>query len=254
MNNKRVLHTTSPDHFDNNKKRQTMEHNSGDVFSWDRLSQLMDVKLVDVARKSDLLEVNTQIEELREENRQLKDDIKKLSSRLELIDRKSRAASIVVGGLNSNNIHTAKAEFIDICLKLLEVHVNVLSVRILSKKMNFLFNLESTVQVNNIMAAKGKLQGVPVYIQKDYTEEEQSTRYNLRMISKSISKKDATIKVRLGEFCIFVENKKYTWSKGNVVAYCSNDADFLLNILEKCGHLVEVVVRNNLPDKASLVQ
>lgn len=159
MNNKRSIQSTSPDQLGstNIKKHQScqnMSTNSGDVFSWERLSNLMDEKLEDVARNPDLAEINSQIKELREENKQLKADIKILATRLEQIDRKSRCSSIVVGGLKSKDNQTAKSEFLKVCSEVLQVEVNVVSTRVLTKSNSFLFNLETSLQVNNIMTAK----------------------------------------------------------------------------------------------------
>lgn len=114
----------------------------------------MDEKLEDVARKPDLAEIQSQIEELREGNKQLKANIKTLATRLEQIDRKSRSSSIVVGGLKSSDNQTAKSEILKLCSEVLHVQVNVVSTRMLPKSNSFLFNLETSLQVNNIMAAK----------------------------------------------------------------------------------------------------
>lgn len=105
------------------------------------------------------------------------------------------------------------------------------------------------MQVNNVTAAKNKLKGNTIYIQKDYTEEEQNARYNLRQISKCISGKNSNVKVRLGEFCIFVNNNRYTWSSGKIIANSNSDAEYLRNLLTECSYTADVCVngrqRNN---------
>lgn len=249
MNNKRTLQSMSPDQLENtnNKKHlssQNMSTNSGDVFSWDRLSNLMDEKLEDVARKPDLAEIQSQIEELREENKQLKANIKTLATRLEQIDRKSRSSSIVVGGLKSSDNQTAKSEILKLCSEVLHVQVNVVSTRMLPKSNSFLFNLETSLQVNNIMAAKNKLRGMSIYIQNDYTANEQTVRYNLRKISRSITKQNSKIRVRLGEFCLYIDNKKYSWSDGKIIAYSSEDSEYLGTLLAQCKYDAEIETRS----------
>ncbi|XP_065368766.1 uncharacterized protein LOC135961198 [Calliphora vicina] len=173
-----------------------------DVFSWDKLRGLLDEKLKDVTKKSDLVEIKSTIEELREENKKLKNDVKKLTSRLEFIDRKSRSSNVVVSGLNAVNVNAARAEFMNLCTTVLNVNTNVMSTRIISSGRSFLFCLETSMQVYNVIAAKHKLKGQTIYIKKDYTEEEQNVRFNLRQISKKINNSNKTIKVRMREFCI----------------------------------------------------
>lgn len=253
MNNKRTFDSTSPDNTENNNSKkhlicQNMSANnqspSQDVFSWEKFSSLLDDKLKDVARKTDLLAIKADIDELKEENIKLKNDVKKLTSRLEYIDRRSRSANVVVGGLNVSNIQNAKAEFTKLCSDVLNVNIDVVSTRMIAAGKTFLFSLGSSTQAFNVVAAKGKLKGQQVYIQKDYTEEEQNVRYNLRQLSKKITQINQSVKVRLGEFCIFINNIKYTWSSGKVIAYSNNDAEYLNNLLTECNYRIDVCVRD----------
>lgn len=108
----------------------------------------------------------------------------------------------------------------------------------IAKQKTFLFNLESSSEVQKVLSTKEKLKDHTVYILKDYTEEEQHVRYNLR-----IKEKKKGLKVRLGEFWIFVENKKYSWPKGKIMAYANDDAILLNNLLTECGCSFEICVR-----------
>lgn len=257
MNNKRPLHLTSPEYTDKNncKKHlsfQNMEeqNNSQDVFSWEKLTILLDVKLQDVTRKSDLVDLKANIDELRRENLQLKNDVEKLTSRLEIIDRRSRSSNVVVSGLESEKVNTAKHEFSKICIDVLKVSINIVSTRMISKG-RACFTLESSTQAFNVTSAKKKLMGKPIYIQKDYTEDEQNVRYNLRQLSKDISKKDSTVKVRLGEFCIYINNYKYTWSKYKIMANTGADAEYLNKLLNKFNYQADVCVKEVRQNSAS---
>lgn len=250
MSNKRSINTTSPEQLlnDNNKKqitKQTMsQQNNADVFSWNIFSSILDEKLKDVAKKEDLVTLKNEIEELKEENKKLRSDINKLATRLEYIDRKTRSANVVVSGLNSTNIIDAKTDFVDLCTNTLKVNINVVTVRSLPSNRTFLFTLETNMQALNVLAAKGNLKGVAIYIQKDYTYDEQHARYNLRKISKNLSALNKNLKVRLGEFCIFVNNKKYTWSTGKVFACSNADADFLRSLLSDANYPLDVVAKD----------
>lgn len=247
--NKRTLQLSSPEYTDYNSNKKFMsqkmanQNSTGDVFSWEMMRGILDEKLHDVAKKEDLQSIRNDIEELKEENQQLKNEIKKLTSRIEFIDRRSRSTNLVVNGLKCSNVQSAKVEFIKICTNVLDVKINVISTRMIAKEKTFLFNLESSSEVQKVLSTKGKLKDHTVYIQKDYTEEEQQVRYNLRQVSKRINEKKKGLKVRLGEFWIFVENKKYAWSKGKIMAYTNDDAVFLNNLLMECGCSFEICVR-----------
>lgn len=254
MSNKRTIDLTSPDYTDNktcikkrlycNNNMSTVNQNSTqDVFSWEKLCYLLDDKLKDVTRKADLIDLKAEIDELKKENMQLKNDLKKVSTRLEFIDRKSRSSNVVVSGLSNSNVNGAKSEFVKLCTEVLKTNVNIISTRMISSGKAVCFTLESSTQAYNVTSAKNKLKGRSVYIQKDYTEEEQNVRYNLRQISKKISKSNSNVKVRLGEFCIYLNNKKYIWSKGKVLANSEMDAQFLNGLLAQCNYPMDVCVR-----------
>lgn len=182
MNNKRSRNLSSPEHLPNNNKKQLtkqiMENQTAtpDVFSWNQLCNLLDSKLKDVARKEDLVSIKTEIEELREENTKLRQDVNKLSSRLEFIDRRTRSANIVVNGLNSEKMHDVKTEFVNLCTNVLNVDVYVVNTRKLPAKKSFLFALGSCMQASNVLNAKGNVKNKEIFIQKDYTKYEQHVR------------------------------------------------------------------------------
>ena len=85
----------------------------------------------------------------------------------------------------------------------------------------------------NVVMSKSKLRGRRIYIQKDYRSEEQQVRFNLRQLSKNIKDKDKSIKVRLGEFCIFIDDRKFAWSNNNIVSFTSEDYVYLEDIFKK---------------------
>lgn len=256
MSNKRTLQFTSPEYTEKNNSKKFLQNNNmanqtnpQDVFSWDKLCSLLDDKLKDVTRKSDLVELKSDIEELKEENKKLKNDVKKLTHRLETIDRRSRSSNVMVAGLSSNNIHTAKTEFLKLCSDMLKININIMSTRMIAGGRSFCFTLETSMQAYNVISAKRKLDGQNIFIQKDYTEEEQNVRYNLRQISKNIAKHDKSIKVRLGEFCIFINNNKYTWSNGKILTNSDNNAEYLSKLLADCNYPIEVCVIEGRNDK-----
>lgn len=95
--NKRTLQLSSPEYTDNNSNKKFISKNmanqnsAGYVFSWEMM-------------KEDLQSIINDMEELKEENLQLKNEIKKLTSRIEYIDRRSRSPNLVVSGLKYSNV------------------------------------------------------------------------------------------------------------------------------------------------------
>lgn len=61
---------------------------------------------------------------------------------------------------------------------------------------SFVFTLDTTGQAQKILTVKGKIIAQQIFIQNDYTTADQSTRLNLRRVSKVISKHKKYLKVR----------------------------------------------------------
>lgn len=257
MSNKRTRQFSPEQLFNNNNKKQftskqplvVMETTQSDVFSWDKLCSLLDVKLKDVAKKEDISLIKSELDDLRQDNYKLRNEVKLLSSRIEQIDHRSRSTNIVVNGLVSTTTSTVKSEFIELCNNHLGVDIKVATVRALSTKNTkntYLFSLESQLQAVNVLAVKNKLKGRNIFIAKDYTKEEQNIRYNLRKVIANIAKHNANVKRRLGEFCIYIDDIKYFWSSGKLVANSIADAEFLKGLLSKGKYNVEVFVNDKV--------
>lgn len=251
MSNKRLLKTTSPEQIENISKkhlssRNMSENNNQDVFCWNKLCNLLDEKLKDVAKKDDLTNITTEIEKLKQENTKLKEDINKLNSRLENIDRKTRMANIVVSGLDCSTTMAARNKFYKICQNDLNVDVTITHTRMLSLGKSFIFTMETFNQCQKVLAAKAKLTGQNIFIHKDYTDSEQNVRYNLRQLSKTVTKVRKDAKVRLGEFCIFINDKHYGWTNGKILAHSEIDAKFLGDILDETESTFELTTRNKM--------
>ena len=257
MSNKRQLQISPSEKTSNNKKYISSNMPSEDKFSWKMMSEMLDeslhkklnetldVKLADVARKEDINDIKTELNEVKDamrnelnevkaENSKLRAEISKLSSRLENIDHKTRQSSVVVNGLDSDNPNDAKTEFKKLCSVVLNVNANVVHCGKLGRK-SYIFNLESSMMTQNLLAARTKLKGKSIYIQRDFTAQEQHTRFKLRQISKNLREKNKSLKVRLGDFSMFVNDKKFVWNDNKVIAYSTSDAEFLRNIFIQCN-------------------
>lgn len=231
----------------NSKKHVTakMANSTGDVFSWEMMRNLLDDTLEDVVKKDDLRRFDERMDRLEAENLRLKEEVLVLNSRLEQIDRKSRTGNIVVNGLKSKNSNDAKAEFAKLASEVLKVTVDVTNAVMLNKT-SFMFTLDTISSAQKVLAASGLLKGRTIYLQKDFTKSEQNIRYKLRQITKSIKEKNKTVKIRHGDFCIFLNDMRFTLYNDKISAKNDSDATFLKEILKECNISYEVIVYNSL--------
>ena len=158
-----------------------------------------------------------------------------------MVDRNSRSGNVVVRGLKSSNVSAAKDDFFKLCVNILRVNICVMAVRSFFSADTFHFTLENGMQALNVLNAKGRLRGTNVFIQRDYTSGEQNTRHNLRRISKHLKNFNENLKVRPGEFCLFVNDKELTWSNGKLTAISNDDANYLRNILSASNYSVDII-------------
>ena len=250
------------DHISTNisKKQLTSEmpNTTGDVFSWDVMKQCLDEKLTDVAKKEDLKEIKEELAELRIENQNLRSDnqglrkeVSRLTSRVEAIDRKTRTGNVVVNGLKSKTPQEAKDEFQKICSEVLLIQIAVNNA-VMLKKECFMFSLDSSTMVQQVLAASKLLKGRPIYIQKDYTSQEQKTRYNLRQIAKSIRDKNKLVKIRHGDQCIFVNDVRLTWYNEKICTKSTADLNTIKKLFNDCNLTYELTVNTNLSTNSVL--
>ncbi|GBO99878.1 Retrovirus-related Pol polyprotein from transposon gypsy [Eumeta japonica] len=71
-------------------------------------------------------------------------------------------------------------------------------------------------------------------------------------VGRSIAACNRSVKVRLGEFCIFVENKKYTCDGNEIIANSNQDAVFLRSLTAEHENPFEIGVRVNQPDMEAM--
>ena len=259
--NKRRLDQTSPDIPLNLPKKITssipspvsgndsfiMDSNnspsSPDVFSWSTLSSILDKKLHDVARKSDLQAMQTEISNLREENAKLNQEVKVLKDRFEQLDRSLRRNRIIVRGLTCANADAVPSEFSKICTELLKTDVKVIDVVQINSKSTYAVTVESPAQVSKILAQRKKLKGSAVFIDQDLTLKERNDRYNLRVLSRQLNSVD-NVKVRLGGPHIYIDDKKFFWADNSIVAASAEDANTLAGTLQSANLQYNIFVNN----------
>lgn len=256
---KRSLLQTSPELFSARSPKKSVNRSSisstmanqraatsnGDVFSWavfdQKLSSTLDNKLQDVARKEDLVSLQGEVEQLRSENAQLKENVSRLQNRLEQVDRSIRRGRLVVRGLKEKDVMPASDEFIKLCSRKLKTAVGVTDIMKIGGGKAFVVTLETATQYNSVLFARKLLKGTDIFIEKDWTTEEREKRFQLRSLAKKLGN-ESSLKVRLGDFSLFVNDKHFTWQDGKIVASSSDDAQFLGIILAKLHCDCEVIV------------
>lgn len=148
--------------------------NMGDAFSWEMFETKMEKMLENVARKEDIQILKQELTSLKNENIELRRELNDIKNKLQIIDQKQRRNNIVVSGLKSKNNLDAKKNLLELCSKVLNNTPLIVRTVEIKSNSDYLFELETAGQVNNILYSSGKLRGSGVFIQRDYTAAERS--------------------------------------------------------------------------------
>ena len=108
---------------------------------------------------------------------------------------------------------------------------------------SFAFRLESATQAKYVLSAKKKLKGTSIFVNKDYTAAEQKTRYQLRTVQKVLRQTPNNLKIRLGDLCIYINDKKFVWSEDGLISFKKHDVDFLNDVLNRCGANYKAILK-----------
>ena len=85
----------------------------------------------------------------------------------------------------------------------------------------------------------------PIFIQRDYTPSEQTIRYNLRTLNKKIRDKNRNIKTKIGEFCLYINDKKLAWSNENFIAFSKDDLKYFMELFQKLDLNINIIKSNH---------
>ena len=118
----------------------------------------------------------------------------------------------------------------------------------------FMFQLDTVSSAQKVLAASGRLKGQPIFISKDFTSQEQNTRYKLRKITKAIRAKNKSLKIKHGDLCIYINDIRFTFYNDKICAKSASDADFLKNIFSECEIVNEICINDFLIRKAAPLQ
>lgn len=249
MNCNKVVNTGVSVAASNNNT--TPSTTNGDCFSWavfdSKLNAALDNKLENVVKKEDLSPITADIQLLREENIRLQKELEMMKNRLEQVDKTGRRNNIVVSGLASKFVPQALEEFKKLCELKLKVSVNVVEVRRIASGKSFLLTLNSIMEVNAILSSRRLLIGSNIFIDRDYTFDERNKRYLLRQLGKTVKNADKNMKIRYGDYSIFINDKPYTYDGDKIIAANKSDAEMLKNVLAKVGFVCTINVKGHTP-------
>lgn len=270
MSAKRTLKQLSPvlESLTPAKKHTSLSavnHSSGtvaskmtDTFTWAvfdaKLNQALDIKLQNVARKEDISAISLELQSLREENAELKNEVSCLKRKLEQVDKASRRANVVVRGLKSQTPREASVEFAEICQKTLKATASIATTTRVRTGNGFVFALDTARDTDSILAARTKLKNTGIFINRDLTDSEREKSYKLRQIAKQLLNYDNRLKIRTTDFSIFVNNIHVTYQDNKIYTNNNNDAAFInhLFINAKLEYTVAVKKKKNFVEPSRM--
>lgn len=245
-NNKRPLKDTSPEIDSSLRNKKHLPEKtitmSGDTFSWSMFEEKMSKMLETVAKKSDLQQLQSCIDEVKRENERLRNDMAVLKRKVEIMDKESRRSNIVVSGIKANSHGEAKEKFVGLCTNTIKTKVGIVRMIPMKNTSEYVVELESSIQATNILVSSNKLRGTGVFIQRDYTPEERTHRYHFRQLKKVVQQHDKNITCAIKGTTLWINNKFYTWKADSVVASKEDDKQFLVNLLMKTKAKYNVTV------------
>ncbi|KAF2900768.1 hypothetical protein ILUMI_05421 [Ignelater luminosus] len=133
-------------------------------------------------------------EETKKENEILKNEIKKMTIRLETIDREKRKNNVVIQGLgiDTTNVKEIKEEMKSFIEKQLGVDLEIKNAKKVGNK-TCLLELGSSTEKQEIMKNKGKLKSIRnerIYINDDMTRSEREVQGKIRRIAQEEKKSE----------------------------------------------------------------
>ena len=231
--------------------QQPQIHTIPDTFSWamfeSKMSLMLDQKLLDVVKKTDLAALYSEIKLLKDENDSLKNDLFAIKTRLNYIEKAAIRSNIVVSGLSSTSVKTAIKEFSDLSNGVLKTSINITEGRKLPKNNGYIFTLNSQIEANSVISSKAKLRGTNVFVQKDATAEERTAMFHLRQLGKSLRSVDPRLKVRHGMACLYVNDILFSWSTGSFIAPSDADAKFLHSLVTQANFNCQIRLKSSRP-------
>lgn len=196
--------------------------------------------------------IQENLNEIKRENEVLKPEINHLKSRMESMEKSYRRKNVIFSGINCSNISAAKSKIMSICTSDLKVTVFIVRIIPLRKNSDYLVELETTQQAIDIFSNSGKLKNTGIWVQYDYTPEERTQRYKLRQLKRDIQKVDKVPNIKFKNTSLIINEFRYFWCNGNIMAQNDGEVQKLVDLLAKCNITTyNVVTRKQSVQEAS---
>ena len=206
-----------------------------------KINAVLDIKLQKIAKKDDVLSLSEELRKVRSENEMLRTRLSFLERQIERIDKNNRRCNVIVGGLPGASTEIVGKNFSDLATKTLKTNISISNAAELPNG-SFIFTLISASQASSIFKQRKLLKGTSIYLQKDFTAQENSNRKYLRQLAKSL-KGIRGVKVKMGDYSIFINDRAFSWRDGQITADSKADADMLSGILHSSNQNIKIQIK-----------
>ena len=189
------------------------------------------------------------MQQLREENISLKENMQAMKTRLTHLGKSAIRSNVVVAGLGSTSVKSAINELINLSNSVLKTNVNVTKVRKLPNKSGFVSTMNTALEANAVVSSENKLRGSNVYMQKDSTADECTAMFHLRQLNRYLRSVDSRLKICNGKSCLYMNDMLYAWANDDILAP-REDANFLRSLTAQTNHACNIIVAQK-PDSAN---
>lgn len=209
------------------------------------LDKKFDEKLRNIATKNDIITINENIAVLKEDNENMKKQIHELkmnqeylNKKVEGLDKAHRSFNVLVAGIKDvhfMNVSEMKKEINELFAKILNVDVQICRVyKTNANKDMCTVELNTVNDAYKVLTCSGKLRGSGIYIQKDFTVEENKQRYQLRQVKKWLLQNKHGTKVIIRGTALIVNDRRYKYYSNNILTtYNDADAAYLQEIFNQ---------------------
>lgn len=188
---------------------------------------LLDNKLAPLATKSDIQGLNVEINRLKEENAQIKQELLAIKSReaaiaskLDDLECRSRRNNIIFRGVKCNRGEDCKTVIKNFCVNMLQCGDNLWVNRAhpLGTSGLLIAHFPEDADVNWIMSKGKTLKGTGYYVSRDYSQEVRAKRGVLMAVRKELERRLGRRKMQLMFDHLVIEGVKFTWTGGKLCA------------------------------------
>lgn len=196
------------------------------------MERVLEGKLVYLAKKSDVDDIKTEIEELKNKVESLTEINNRQARELENIRQHNRQKSIVIRGLPIADKKSAKTTVTSFLQQTLKVNqqLSIVDAYLIGKTSQTgnracIVEFGSVDVIHAIFKNIKNLQGSRVSIERDWTVEQRKKKNILLKIRRELYDRDVNsnrLKVKLSGLRLFVNDNCFTWRDGNIIFDNSN--------------------------------